>query len=121
MGGPCTTSSRCGPAASLRLLIAAVTAPPKEKQGRRLFPAGSFRFFRPVHAQRPVSESLALYCLLRHILLIHVAIMQIAVNRNREQVGMDVPKRLRELEIHKRNKRLKEAEYPMPLNRDFGA
>jgi hypothetical protein len=102
----------------LRLPIAG-TPPPPEKQGQRLFPTRSFRFFRP--PQSPATDHLAKKGRSGRILPEHAAIMQIAANRNREQIGMDAPKRLRELEEPARRKRLKKEEYSMPLNRGVGA
>ena len=51
----------------------------------------------------------------------HVALLQVAANRNWEDMGADVPKRLRELEDPEAHKHLKEEEYSLPVNRGIGA
>jgi hypothetical protein len=56
-----------------------------------------------------------------HMLPEHVARIQTDANRNWADIGMDVPKWLRDLEDPERHKRLKEEEYSMPLNRGVGA
>ena len=56
-----------------------------------------------------------------HFLPGDATIIKIAANRNREQIGMDTPKRLREPEKPERNMRLKETECSMPLTPDVGA
>ena len=51
----------------------------------------------------------------------HVATMQRAANRNWEDMGVEVPARLRELEDPTHNEYLKEAAYSMPVQRGIGA
>jgi hypothetical protein len=51
----------------------------------------------------------------------HVALMQVAANRNWEDMGADVPKRLRELEDPEAHKHLRDEDYSLPVNRGIGA
>jgi hypothetical protein len=95
--------------------------PPTEKQRQSPFPVGNFRFFRPVYVRRTVPDPLAIQGRSGRILPEQALIMQIAANKNWEQISVEVPRQLRELEEPARRKRLKKEEYSMPLNRGVGA
>jgi hypothetical protein len=51
----------------------------------------------------------------------HVAKMQLAANRNWEDLGVEVPAKLRELEDPTHNEYLKEVNYSLPVQRGVGA
>jgi pyruvate ferredoxin oxidoreductase beta subunit/oxalate oxidoreductase subunit beta len=100
--------------------------------GRRVVEAGLFpiweydpatreyEYFKPP-VQRPVHDYLAMQGRFGHMHPEHVATMQIAANRNWQDMGMDVPDELRELEDPERHEYLKDEAYSMPVNRGVGA
>jgi pyruvate ferredoxin oxidoreductase beta subunit/oxalate oxidoreductase subunit beta len=79
-----------------------------------------YEYFIPPE-QRPVVDYLAMQGRFGHMHPEHVALMQRAANRNWEDMGADVPKRLRELEDPEAHKHLKEEAYSLPVNRGIGA
>jgi pyruvate/2-oxoacid:ferredoxin oxidoreductase beta subunit len=79
-----------------------------------------YSFFHPP-VQRPVTDYLAMQGRFGHMLPEHVATIQRGANLNWADMGMDVPRELRELEDPERHQRLAEEEYAMPLNRGVGA
>jgi hypothetical protein len=65
--------------------------PPTEKLSQSPSPAGNFRFFRPVYVRRTVADAPAMQGQSGRILPEQALIMQIAANRNWEQIGVEAP------------------------------
>ena len=100
--------------------------------GRRVVEAGlfpvweydpatrSYDYFIPPTI-RPVTDYLAMQGRFGHMHPEHVAKMQLAANRNWEDMGVEVPAKLRELEDPTHNEYLKEVNYSLPVQRGVGA
>jgi pyruvate/2-oxoacid:ferredoxin oxidoreductase beta subunit len=100
--------------------------------GRRVVEAGlfpvweydpasrSYDYFIPP-TLRPVTDYLTMQGRFGHMHPEHVATMQRAANRNWEDMGVEVPARLRELEDPAHNEYVKETTYSMPVQRGVGA
>jgi pyruvate/2-oxoacid:ferredoxin oxidoreductase beta subunit len=70
---------------------------------------------------RPVTDYLAMQGRFGHMHPEHVATMQMAANRNWEDMGVEVTDRLRELEKPEYHMALRDEDYALPINRGVGA